>query len=82
MVTQGIMLGHIISSRGLEVDKAKVEAIKKLPTPRNVKDIKSFLGHTGFYRGFKDIKSQFYATCYLRMFHLNGHQIVRMALRN
>ena len=50
MVTQGIMLGHIVSSRGLKVDKAKVEAIKKLSTPRNVKDIRSFLGHVEFYR--------------------------------
>ncbi|XP_057446004.1 uncharacterized protein LOC130738113 [Lotus japonicus] len=52
MVTEGIVLGHKISSRGIEVDKAKVEVIEKLPPPTNVKALKSFLGHAGFYRRF------------------------------
>ena len=52
MVTQGIVLGHIVSSEGIEVDKAKVELISNLPTPKCVKDIRSFLGHVGFYRRF------------------------------
>lgn len=52
MVTEGIVLGHKISSRGIEVDKAKVEVIEKLPPPTNVKGIRSFLGHAGFYRRF------------------------------
>ncbi|MCI53475.1 reverse transcriptase, partial [Trifolium medium] len=45
MVTEGIVLGHKISSKGIEVDKAKVEVIEKLPPPVNVKGIRSFLGH-------------------------------------
>ena len=52
MVTQGIVLGHIMSREGIEVDKAKVELISNLPTPKCVKDIRSFLGHAGFYRRF------------------------------
>ena len=52
MVKQGIVLGHIISSKGIEVDKAKVEVIRDLPPPRTVRDIRSFLGHAGFYRRF------------------------------
>src|SRR5579862_8515266 len=52
MVKQGIVLGHIISSKGIEVDKAKVEVIRDLPPPRTVRDIRSFLGHVGFYRRF------------------------------
>ncbi|XP_047183032.1 uncharacterized protein LOC124849187, partial [Vigna umbellata] len=52
MVTEGIVLGHKISSRGIEVDKAKVEVIEKLPPPMNVKGIRSFLGHAMFYRRF------------------------------
>jgi len=52
MVTEGIVLGHKISKRGIEVDKAKVEIIEKLPPPTNVKEIRSFLGHAGFYRRF------------------------------
>ena len=52
MVTQGIVLRHIVSKEGMEVDRAKVELISNLPTPKCVKDIRSFLGHTGFYRRF------------------------------
>ena len=50
MVTQGIVLGHIASKKGIEVDKAKVELISNLPTPKCVRNIRSFLGHAGFYR--------------------------------
>ena len=46
------MLGHIISERGIEVDKAKVELISKFPSLTNVKIVKQFLGHAGFYRRF------------------------------
>ncbi|KAL4351851.1 hypothetical protein GQ457_06G014510 [Hibiscus cannabinus] len=52
MVNEGTVLGHKISSKGIEVDKAKVEVIEKLPPPTNVKGIRSFLGHAGFYRRF------------------------------
>ena len=52
MVQEGIVLGHSISKRGIEVDKAKVEVIENLPPPKCVKDIRSFLGHAGFYRRF------------------------------
>jgi hypothetical protein len=46
------VLGHLVSARGIEVDKAKVDVIAKLPPPENVKGIQSFLGHAGFYRRF------------------------------
>jgi len=52
MVTEGIILGHKISKHGIEVDKAKVEIIEKLPPPTNVKVIKSVLSHAGFYIQF------------------------------
>ena len=52
MVNQGIVLGHIISNKGIEVDKAKIELISKLPSPTNVKTVRQFLGHAGFYRRF------------------------------
>ena len=39
------MLGHIVSEKGMEVDRAKVEIIEKLPIPSTVRDIKYFLGH-------------------------------------
>ncbi|KAK1603633.1 hypothetical protein QYE76_027306 [Lolium multiflorum] len=52
MVNEGIVLGHKISEKGIEVDRAKVEAIEKMPYPRDVKGIRSVLGHAGFYRRF------------------------------
>ncbi|GJY94145.1 reverse transcriptase domain-containing protein [Tanacetum coccineum] len=52
MVKEGIVLGHKVSSAGLEVDKAKIELISKLPPPTNIKGVRSFLGHAGFYRRF------------------------------
>ena len=52
MVNQGIVLGHVISEKGIEVDKAKIELISKLPSPTNVKTVRQFLGHAGFYRRF------------------------------
>ena len=52
MVNQGIVLGHVISNKGIEVDKAKVELIFKLPSPTNAKTVRQFLGHAGFYRRF------------------------------
>ena len=52
MVTEGVVLGHKISNKGIEVDQAKIEVIEKLPPPANVKAIRSFLGHAGFYRRF------------------------------
>ena len=52
MVTKGVVLGHIVSENGIEVDKAKIEVIEKLPPPTTVKGIRSFLGHAGFYRRF------------------------------
>ncbi|RVW22733.1 Retrovirus-related Pol polyprotein from transposon 17.6 [Vitis vinifera] len=48
----GIVLGHIIFEKGIEVDKAKVELIVKLPSPTTVKGVRQFLGHVGFYRRF------------------------------
>ena len=52
MVKEGIVLGHKISAVRLEVDQAKVSAIKTLLPPTTVKGIRSFLGHAGFYRRF------------------------------
>jgi hypothetical protein len=56
MVKQGIVLGHVISERGIEVDKAKVETVEQHPPPTDVKSLRRFLGHAGFYRRFiKDL---------------------------
>ena len=52
MVTKRIVLGHKISTVGLEVDQAKVSVIETLMPPNTVKRIRSFLGHAGFYKRF------------------------------
>ncbi|GJV58092.1 reverse transcriptase domain-containing protein [Tanacetum coccineum] len=52
MVKEGIVLGHKISKNRIEVDKAKVDVIAKLPYPTTVKGVRSFLGHASFYRRF------------------------------
>nr|GEW72428.1 reverse transcriptase domain-containing protein [Tanacetum cinerariifolium] len=55
MVKECIVLGHKISKERIEVDKAKVDVITKLPHPTTVKGIRSFLGHAGFYRSDWDM---------------------------
>ncbi|XP_022866707.1 uncharacterized protein LOC111386474 [Olea europaea var. sylvestris] len=50
MVDQGILLGHVIASNGIEVDKSKIDLIHSLLPPTSVREIRSFLGHAGFYR--------------------------------
>jgi hypothetical protein len=52
MVKQGIVLGHVISERGIEMDKSKIETVEKLPPPTNIKLLRNFFGHAGFYRRF------------------------------
>ena len=85
MVNQGIVLGHIISSRGIEVDKAKIDIISKLPPPTNVKTIRQFLGHAGFYRrslkNFQRLLNP--CTNFLkRMPNSIGRKIARNVLKN
>ncbi|GJU36273.1 reverse transcriptase domain-containing protein [Tanacetum coccineum] len=74
-VFEGIVLGHKISGKGIEVDKSKIDVIAKLPYPTNVKGVRSFLGHARFYRRFikdfsiiskpimKDAKFDFFEDC-------------------
>eukprot|EP00253_Pinus_taeda_P006346 PITA_06346 len=52
MMNQGIVLGHFISFLGIQVDPAKVQVIQTLPIPKTQTDVRSFLGHAGYYRRF------------------------------
>ena len=45
-------LGHIISDEGISVDPKKIEAIMNWATPRNVTDVRSFMGLVGYYMRF------------------------------
>ena len=63
MVTEGIVLGHKISTTRLEVDQVMVFVIKTLLPPTTVKIIRSFLGHDRFYRLCKGKSLDHYADC-------------------
>ena len=59
MVRHGIILGHEISKKGVKVDRAKTEVIAKLPMPKCVKDIRSFLGPAGFNKDLSKTSARF-----------------------
>jgi hypothetical protein len=48
----GILLGHVVCKQGLLVDLAKLVVIVNLPPPKSVHQLKSTLGHIGYYRKF------------------------------
>ena len=91
MVHEGIVLGHRVSERGIEVDRAKIKVIEQLPPPTNIKGICSFLGHDGFYHCFikdfsqvtrpltcllaKDAPFEFDEAC-LRSFNILKHALI------
>nr|XP_016437197.1 PREDICTED: uncharacterized protein LOC107763244 [Nicotiana tabacum] len=91
MVKEGIVLGHKVTAHGIEVNRAKVDVISRLPPPTSVKSVRSFLGHVGFYRRFiknlssitkpltallaKDVKFVFNVEC-LRAFELIKEKLV------
>ncbi|RDY14548.1 Retrovirus-related Pol polyprotein from transposon opus, partial [Mucuna pruriens] len=52
MVSEGIVLGHLVSNKGIEVDKSKIDIITSLPNPASVREVCSLLGHVGFYKRF------------------------------
>ena len=53
-MTSGVLLGHIVSKKGLEVDMHKVKAILTLVAPTCVQEIRGFLGCVGYYQRFID----------------------------
>ncbi|RDY10726.1 Retrovirus-related Pol polyprotein, partial [Mucuna pruriens] len=66
MVTERIVLGHLVSNKDIEVDKAKLDIITSLPNPASMREVRSFYGHAGFYRRFiknKDVDFNFDQPC-------------------
>ena len=52
MMSEGVVLGHFISTDGIQVDPSKIKVIKNIPTPATQKEVRIFLGHAGYYRIF------------------------------
>ncbi len=52
MMQEGVVLGHFISPKGIEVDPSKIEVIHTLVVPAKLKEVRSFLGHVGYYQHF------------------------------
>jgi hypothetical protein len=52
MMSEGVVLGHFISYVGIQVDPTKIQLILDIPTPSTQKEVRSFLGHAGYYRRF------------------------------
>lgn len=64
MIEEGVVLGHFISSKGIQVNPTKIEVISTLLTLEKQKDVRSFLGHVGYYRQFIKNFSQLAAPLY------------------
>jgi hypothetical protein len=52
MMREGVVLVHFISYAGIQVDLAQIQVIFYIPTPSTPKEVRSFLGHVGYYRIF------------------------------
>jgi hypothetical protein len=52
LLTEGVVLGNHVSSKGIKVDLSKIEVIVKLPPTKTQKEIRIFLGHVQYYRRF------------------------------
>jgi len=52
MMSEGIVLGHFISSQGIQADPSKIQVIKDIPTPKTQTEVRSFLGYVGYYKRF------------------------------
>ena len=64
MMKEGVVLGHFISPKGIEVDPAKVKVISTLSIPTKLKEVRSFLGHARYYSHFIKDFSQVVAPLY------------------
>jgi hypothetical protein len=45
-------LGHVVSGEGIKPDPGKISAVQEWPTPKGIREVRSFLGLTGYYRRF------------------------------
>ena len=58
MCKSGVILGHLVSDKGIQVDPSKIEVIIHLLAPKTQREVRGFLGHAGYYRRFIEIFSK------------------------
>ncbi|MCQ7416341.1 reverse transcriptase domain-containing protein, partial [Salmonella enterica] len=51
-VTSGKFLGFVVRHRGIEIDQSKIDAIQKMPEPRNLRELRSLQGRLAYIRRF------------------------------
>ena len=83
LLTEGIVLAHHISSQGIKVDPAKIEVIVGISSPKTQKEVRSFMGHAGYYRRFIEKFTNVVAPMLKLIIKdvSNRHNIVKMILR-
>lgn len=74
MMNEGTVLGHFISFLGIQVDPSKVQVIQTLPIPKTQTDVRSFLGHVGYYRRFIKIFSKIASPLFFPAFRAEDGQ--------
>ena len=52
MCKVGVVLGHLISDKGIQVDLAKIEIILHLRAPKTQREVRGFSGHANYYRRY------------------------------
>lgn len=85
MCKAGVVLAHLISDKGIQVDLAKIEIILSLPIPKTQREVRSFLGHMGYYRRFIENFSRIatpFSDFYLKIMSFLGPQLANSPLRN
>ena len=78
-------MGHVISKEGIAVDPEKIRAIMEWVAPRNVDEVRSFMGLTGYYRRFIMNFSQIsypITSLHRKCKNFDGKRTVRLVLRN
>ena len=80
MIEHEIVLGHVVSSNGIEVDKAKIDVVVFLPYPASVREVRSFwdmqVSITGLLKTFQRLELHCSNSC-KKMCHLNSVMIAR-----
>ena len=51
-ITEGKLLGHVVSKKGISIDPERIKAIEQIPLPHNKKGMQSFMGTINFVRRF------------------------------